>query len=91
MFSASCPLLASPSVRTMHGISGVVFVQFCCTNNSLQCPEPPPGRRDRVHAGLVQNGPHGDGTELRPPRDLLGQFLDRHARLDVAHVRLAEH
>jgi hypothetical protein len=30
-------------------------------------------------------------AEQRPPRDVLGQFLDRHARLDVAHVRLAEH
>jgi hypothetical protein len=64
-------------------------------HEQLERPEPPPAGGDRVHAGLgaavVQHGPHGDGTEQRPPRDVLGQFLDRHARLDVAHVRLAEH
>lgn len=64
-------------------------------HEQLQRPEPPPAGGDRVHAGLgaavVQHGPHGDGTEQRPPRNVLGQFLDRHACLDVAHVRLAEH
>ncbi len=30
-------------------------------------------------------------TGAGSPRDVLRQFLDRHARLDVAHVRLAEH
>ncbi len=64
-------------------------------HEQLEHPEPPPADGDRLHAGigaaLVQHGPHGDGAEQRPPRDVLGQFLDLHAGLDVAHIRLAEH
>lgn len=41
--------------------------------------------------GIVQHGPHGERDQQSPPRDVLGQLLDRHACLDVAHVRLAEH
>ena len=71
------------------------LVHALLLHEQFQRPEPPPAGGDRVHAGLsaavIQHGPHGDGTEQRPPRDVLGQFLDRHARLDVAHVRLAEH
>ena len=73
----------------------------CCLVHALlldeqfQRPKPPPAGGDRVHAGLgavlVPHGPHGDGAEQRPPRYVLGQFLDRDAGLDVAHVRLAEH
>ena len=71
------------------------LVHALLLDEQFQRPEPPPAGRDRVHAGLgtalVQHGPHGDGAEQRPPRDVLGQFIDRDPCLDVAHVRLAEH
>lgn len=63
-------------------------------DEQFQRPEPPPARRDRVHASLgaalVQHGSHGNGAEQRASRDVLGQLLDRHISLDVPHVRLAE-
>jgi len=57
--------------------------------------EPPSAGGDRIHsslgATLFKHWPHGDGAEQRPLRVVLDQFLDQHACLDVAHVRLAEH
>ena len=54
-----------------------------------------PARRDLEHAGLgavfVEEGPDGEAREQRAPRDVLGEFLDRDAGLDLPHVRLAEH
>ena len=55
----------------------------------------PTAGRDLVHAGLhagfVDDGAHAQAHQQASPRDVLGEFLDRHARLDVAHVGLAQH
>lgn len=70
------------------------LVHALLLHEQFQRAKPPPASGDLVYAGLgatgIQRRPHNDGAEQRPPRDVLGQFLDRHAHLGVAHVRLDE-
>ena len=55
----------------------------------------PPAGRHLEHAGLlaarVGDGAHGDARQQRAPGDVLGEFLDRNAGLDLPHIRLAQH
>ena len=64
-------------------------------DQQLERPEAAPAGRDLEHAGLgaalVEHGPHGEAGEQRAPGDVLGQLLDRDARLHAADVRLAQH
>ena len=53
---------------------------------------PPAGNLE--HAGLaalgVEDRADGEALEQRAPRDILGEFLDRHAGLDPPDIGLGE-
>jgi hypothetical protein len=55
----------------------------------------PPAGRDLEHAGLgavvVEDGPDGEALQECAARDVVRKLFDRDARLDAAHVRLAQH
>ena len=61
----------------------------------LQRAEPPPPGWHLERAGLVsvgvENRPHIEVVQQASPGDVVGEFLDRHARVDAAHIGLREH
>ena len=78
-------------MRTMQGTKRGLFMRFFCFDEQLQRPEPPPRRPGsytcRSPAPLSsKHGPHVMELSSVRRRDVLRQLLDRHARLDVAHV-----
>ena len=68
--------------------------QALLPHQQLQRPVAPSAGRDLIHPGLgavrVQHGPHGEGLQQGAPGDVVGELLDRDARLDPAHIAGAQ-
>ena len=64
-------------------------------HQQLQRPVAPSAGGHFEYAGLgaafIEHGPDGQALQQRSAGDILGEFLDRDAGLDLADVRLAEH
>ena len=69
--------------------------QTLLLHQQVQRPVAAATGRDFKHAGLdaigIDDGPHAESLQQAAPGDVLGQFLDRNASLDVPDVGLAEH
>ena len=81
-------------MRTTHGI-GAVAVEALLLHEELERAVAPAAGRDFEHAGLdavvVENRPDGEALQEPAAGDVLGELLDRDARLDAPDIRLAQH